>query len=52
MLALTPEEKRVVCFVMLSIVVGLGVKEWRYRHPVSPAPPVKVLKHSTPQPKR
>jgi hypothetical protein len=30
MFVLTKEEKRVICFVMLAIVVGLGVKEyWR-----------------------
>lgn len=29
MFVLTKEEKRVICFVMLAILVGLGVKEYR-----------------------
>ncbi len=41
---LTPEEKRVVAFTMLMIVVGVGVKEYRKRHPVPPVP-VEVQKH-------
>jgi hypothetical protein len=32
MFVLTKEEKRVICFVMLAIVVGLGVKEYRRGH--------------------
>jgi len=41
MFVLTQEEKRVICFVMLAILVGLGVKEYRRGHPTdsSPAPP-------------
>jgi len=31
MFVLTKEEKRVICFVMLAILVGLGVKEYRRR---------------------
>jgi hypothetical protein len=34
MFVLTKEEKRVVCFVMLAILVGLAVKEYRRNHPV------------------
>src|SRR2546421_1337985 len=33
MFVLTKEEKRVICFVMLAILVGLGVKEYRRDHP-------------------
>jgi hypothetical protein len=29
MFLLTKEEKRVVCFVLLAIMIGLGVKEYR-----------------------
>ena len=32
MFVLTNEEKRVICFVMLAILVGLGVKEYRRGH--------------------
>jgi hypothetical protein len=32
MFVLTKEEKRVICFVMLAILVGLGVKEYRRAH--------------------
>ncbi len=35
MFVLTKEEKRVICFVMLAILVGLAVKEYRRDHPVS-----------------
>lgn len=33
MFVLTKQEKRVVCFVLLALVVGLGVKEYRRAHP-------------------
>jgi len=33
MFTLTKEEKRVVCFVLLAIMIGLGVKEYRRVHP-------------------
>jgi hypothetical protein len=35
MFVLTKEEKRVICFVMLAILVGLAVKDYRRNHPVS-----------------
>jgi hypothetical protein len=35
MFVLTKEEKRVICFVMLAILIGLAVKEYRRSHPVS-----------------
>jgi hypothetical protein len=35
MFVLTKEEKRVICFVMLAILIGLAVKEYRRDHPVS-----------------
>jgi hypothetical protein len=41
---LTPEEKRVVAFVMLMILVGVCVQEYRKRHPVPPVP-IEVQKH-------
>jgi len=36
-----PGKKNVICFVMLAILVGLGVKEYRRGHPTnsSGAPP-------------
>jgi hypothetical protein len=37
MFVLTKEEKRVICFVMLAILIGLAVKEYRRNHPVSTA---------------
>jgi len=39
MFVLTAEEKRVVCFVMLAILIGLGVKEYRRTHPADRSPP-------------
>jgi hypothetical protein len=35
MFVLTKEEKRVICFVMLAILVGLTVKEFRREHPAN-----------------
>jgi len=32
MFVLTKEEKRVVCFVLLALTIGLGVKEYRRVH--------------------
>jgi len=46
MFVLTKEEKRVVCFVLLAIVVGLGVKEYRRGHP-SPSAAPTGLKHAS-----
>jgi hypothetical protein len=41
MFVLTPEEKRAVCFVMLAILAGLAVKQYRHspptNHPAQPA---------------
>jgi len=62
MFVLTKEEKRVICFVMLAILVGLAVKEYRRNHPVSTAtqpglkqslmkqPEAKPRQSSTPAP--
>jgi hypothetical protein len=55
MFVLTDEEKRVICFVMLAILVGLAVKEYRRNHPAnathteqSPATPLEAKQsHST-----
>jgi hypothetical protein len=38
MFVLTAEEKRVVCFVMLAILTGLGVKQYRRSHPAHHSP--------------
>jgi hypothetical protein len=46
MFVLTAEEKRVVCFVMLAILIGLGVKQYRRNHP-SNHPHTPTLKEST-----
>jgi hypothetical protein len=45
MFVLTKEEKRVVCFVLLAAMVGLGVKEYRRIHS-SPNPAPGSLKHA------
>ena len=45
MFVLTAEEKRVVCFVMLAILIGVGVKQYRHTHPAI-HPPNPVLKES------
>ncbi len=45
MFVLTAEEKRAVCFVMLAILIGLGVKEYRRTHPGNHSPN-PVLKES------
>jgi hypothetical protein len=37
MLVLTAEEKRVVCFIMLAILIGLGVKQYRRDHSANQA---------------
>jgi hypothetical protein len=39
MFVLTKEERRVICFVMLAILIGLTVKEYRRNHPVSTTTP-------------
>ena len=45
MFVLTAEEKRVVCFVMLAILIGLGVKQYRRTHPAG-HPPSPTLNES------
>jgi len=62
MFVLTKEEKRVVCFVMLAILIGLTVKEYRRNHPAANAaqpglkqslrkqPEAKPRQNSTPGP--
>ena len=37
MFVLTAEEKRVVCFIMLAILIGLGVTQYRRDHPPNQA---------------
>lgn len=34
---LTPEEKRTLFFVVAAVVLGLGAKNYRQKHSVSPA---------------
>ncbi|OLD86848.1 MAG: hypothetical protein AUG81_10380 [Verrucomicrobia bacterium 13_1_20CM_4_54_11] len=46
MFVLTKEEKRVICFVMLAILVGLGVKEYRRGHPANSSGGQHGLKQS------
>ena len=46
MFVLTKEEKRVVCFVLLAIMVGLGVKEYRRVHSSSNAVPSSLKQGS------
>jgi hypothetical protein len=38
-LVLTPEEKKVIVFVLAALVLGLGAKHYREKHP---QPPVKI----------
>ncbi len=43
---LTPEEKRVICFVIAALLLGVGTKCYRDTHP---RPPVRMeKKHRTP----
>jgi len=44
-LVLTPEEKRVVTFVLAAFILGLGTKCYRDRHSHPPAPTDKKLSH-------
>jgi len=46
MFVLTKEEKRVVCFVLLALVVGLGVKEYRRVHSPPNVVPTKLQPRS------
>ena len=46
MFVLTKEEKRVICFVMLAILVGLGVKEYRRGHTATSSRAQSGLKQS------
>jgi len=41
---LTPEEKRVVAFVISMILIGIYVQEYRKRHPPAPIP-IEAQKH-------
>ena len=46
MFVLTKEEKRVVCFVLLAIIVGLGVKEYRRVHSSPNVVPISLKQRS------
>jgi hypothetical protein len=46
MFVLTKEEKRVICFVMLAILVGLGVKEYWRGHTATSSSAQSGLKQS------
>jgi len=50
MFVLTKEEKRVICFVMLAILVGLGVKEYRRGHTANSSGGQHGLKQSLGKP--
>src|SRR6266404_3350030 len=52
MFVLTKEEKRVVCFVLLAIIVGLGVKEYRRVHSSPNAVPISLKQRPTGVPAR
>jgi hypothetical protein len=42
---LTPEEKKTVCFVLITFVLGLATKYYRDAHPVSsPSKPVAAAR--------
>lgn len=47
MFVLTAEEKRVVCFVMLAILIGLAVKRYRHAHSDSHPGPATATIHQT-----
>ncbi len=50
MFVFTKEEKRVICFVMLAILVGLGVKEYRRGHTANSSSAQPGLKQSLGKP--
>jgi hypothetical protein len=52
MFVLTKEEKRVVCFVLLAVIVGLGVKEYRRVHSSPNAVPISLKQRSMGTPAR
>jgi hypothetical protein len=39
---LTLEEKKVICFVLLALILGLVTKEYRDKHPPPTPPAVKA----------
>jgi len=43
---LTPEEKRVICFVIAALLLGFGTKCYRDTHPQPPAQMDKQQQHS------
>jgi hypothetical protein len=43
---LTPEEKRVICFVIAALLLGVGTKCYRDTHPQPPAQMDKKQQHS------
>jgi hypothetical protein len=45
-LVLTPEEKRVIVFVLVALILGLGTKCHRDTHPQLPAQIEKKHSHS------
>jgi hypothetical protein len=45
-LVLTPEEKRVILFVVAAFLLGLGTKCYRDTHPRPPVPTDKKHPHS------
>jgi hypothetical protein len=45
-LVLTPEEKRIICFVVAALILGLGTKCYRDTHPQPPVEMAKKHLHS------
>jgi hypothetical protein len=46
-LVLTPEEKRVIVFVLIALILGLATKHYRDTHPQAPAKIDKKHPHSS-----
>lgn len=49
---LTPEEKRAICFVLITFVLGLATKHYRDRHPrLLPQEEINARGHASPDPR-
>jgi len=47
---LTPDEIRLVVFVLVSLVVGAAVKNYRHSHRITVPPPPALAPPATPAP--
>jgi hypothetical protein len=47
---LTPDEIRLVVFVLVALVVGAAVKNYRHRHRIEVPPPPTLATPATPAP--